>query len=120
MSLMDHARGRGIWCYCLLVNHFTNDVGHKAISSQETWHFKASQPPGDHPFGAYFTTLSPTTRGLAARLRIPREKVAYVFTFSESTALLPLRGGRGEYVFYSPTDYEVPPGLQGSHGETGL
>lgn len=102
------------------MNHFTDVDGYKAISSQTTWHFKASQPPGDHPFGAYFTTLPPDTRNLAARLRIPREKVACVFMFTEAKPLQPLRGGRREYVFYSPTDYDVPRELQVDHKSTGL
>jgi hypothetical protein len=102
------------------MNHFTNDDGYKAISSQPTWTFKASQPPGDHPFGAYFTTLDEKERGLAARLRIPREKLAYIFSFSPKGGLQPLPGGRGQYIFYSPTDYSVPPELQDRHGPTEL
>lgn len=38
---------------------------------------------GDHPFGAYFTTLESDEPNLATKLRIPREKLRYVFRFKE-------------------------------------
>jgi hypothetical protein len=100
--------------------HYTDRDGYNAIGSQGTWLFHAGQPPGDHPVGAYFTTLGPDTKNLAQRLRIPRSKVKYVFEFSGSDGLEPLPGGRGEYIFYSPTDYEVEPSRQIFAGETGL
>jgi len=102
------------------MNHFTNRDGYMAISSQPTWLFKAAQPPGDHPFGAYFTTLDTTAPGLAARLRIPREKLAYIFSFNPPGELQPLPGGRGDYIFFSPTDYPVPRAAQTFGGPTGL
>lgn len=86
--------------------HYTNSEGHKAIASQTTWRFKAAQPPGDRPFGAYFTSLRPC-RNLCARLRIPKEKTQYVFCFSREDGLCRLEGGRGDYVWYSPEDYYV-------------
>jgi hypothetical protein len=92
-----------------------------------TWNFKAAQPPGDHPFGAYFTTLTETTPLLARRLRIPKEKVEYVFSFADVGDLKKLRGDRGEISRYSPADYPVEPPrqseppratkLMGIHGE---
>jgi hypothetical protein len=87
--------------------HYTDGSGYKPISAGQVWVFKASRPPGSHHTGAYFTTLGPTTRNLAIRLRIPRSKLAYVFSFTGQEGLQPLAGGRGEYVFWSPTDYNV-------------
>jgi len=87
--------------------HYTDDEGYKAIGSLPVWVFRASKPPGDHPKGAYFTTLAPGARKLALRLRIPRAKLAFVFCFRDNEDLIPLRGGRGRFVFYSPTDYAV-------------
>lgn len=87
--------------------HYTDQAGYNAIRSQVVWRFVASQPPGGHPFGAYFTTLGRDTPNLAQRLRIPRSKVEYVFEFVDEGDLTPLPGGRGQYIFYSPTDYLV-------------
>jgi len=75
------------------MNHFTDKPGHDAISSQPDWCFKASRPPGGHPQGAYFTTLESTAPNLAMRLRIPREKLAFVFQFADAGDLAPLRAG---------------------------
>lgn len=87
--------------------HCTDRDGYNAIKSQPVWRFVASQPPGAHPFGAYFTTLGRDTPNLAQRLRIPRSKVEYFFEFRDVGDLRPLPGGRGQYIFYSPTDYLV-------------
>jgi hypothetical protein len=89
------------------MNHFTDQTGYNAIRSQTIWRFLANQPPGNHPFGAYFTTLAPGTPNLAARLRIPNAKLQFVFEFLDVGDLTPLPGGRGRYVFYCPTDYTV-------------
>lgn len=94
------------------MNHFTDRAGFNAISANQPWHFRAAQPPGGHPFGAYFTTLEPGTRHLASRLGIPKEKMAYVFSFVDVGDLVPLRGGRGDFIFYSPADYDVAQGRQ--------
>jgi hypothetical protein len=102
------------------MNHFTNKMGYKAIESQTDWCFKASEPPAGHPTGAYFTTLSPQTPNLAVRLRIPREKLEFMFRFFDAGDLRPLPGGRGAYIFYSPSDYVVVEGRQVSKGVTGL
>ncbi len=102
------------------MHHYTDKDGYNVIGSQPTWRFVAGQPPGEHPFGAYFTTLAPETPHLAKRLRIPRTKLAYRFEFTGSQGLAPLEGGRGAYVFFSPVDYLVEPPRQVYHGETGL
>lgn len=98
--------------------HYTNDDGYKAISSQPAWVFKASKPPGDHPRGAYFTTLPPGTENLAKRLFIRggADKVRFVFSFSGTEGLKPLEGGRGAFVFYCSEDYVVKESRQGPHG----
>lgn len=98
--------------------HYTDDGGHKAISSHPVWKFKAGKPPGNRPFGAYFTTLNPDTANLASRLRIPKRKLAYVFRFSGDEGLKPLEGGRGRYIFWSPSDYDVEVPRQLYHGRT--
>ena len=102
------------------MNHFTNRAGFNAIGSKPDWSFLASQPPADHPRGAYFTTLTPQTLNLAVRLRISREKLKFVFQFYDAGDLRPLDGGRGSYIFYSPTDYLVTEGRQQHKGSTDL
>ncbi len=66
--------------------------------------------------GAYFTTLSAETPNLAKFLRMPKRKLEYFFSFQDIGDLQPLRGGRGDYTFYSVDDYLVPPERQESHG----
>jgi hypothetical protein len=87
--------------------HYTDNAGSNAIGSQIVWCFEASQPPGEHPFGAYFTDLGPETPNLAKRLRIPRSKLEFMFCFEGREGLKNLPGGRGEHIFYSPEDYLV-------------
>src|SRR5207248_9227796 len=99
------------------MNHFTDRDGYNGIVAQPTWVFKASQPPGDHPVGAYFTTLGPETPKLSKKLGIPRRKLQYLFTFEDVGDLTRLPGGRGEFIFYSPTDYEVAADRQQYAGE---
>ena len=98
--------------------HYTDQVSFDAIRSQVAWYFEASQPPANHPFGAYFTTLGRETKNLAQRLRIPKSKIQYFFEFDAIGDLKALPGGRGQYIFYSPTDYEVEKSRQIDHGET--
>lgn len=98
--------------------HFTDQDGWNAIRSQVDWLFRAYQPPGDHPFGAYFTTLPANTTNLAKKLRIPRRKTEFVFCFQPINDLLQLPGGRGNFVFYSPDDYEVVSGRQNECGRS--
>jgi hypothetical protein len=104
------------------MNHFTDLSGWNAIRSQREWLFKAEQPPGDHPFGAYFTTLESGEPNLANKLRIPREKLAYVFSFRDRAPsdLSPLNGGRGKFIFFSPQDYAVEEVRQLANRGTGL
>lgn len=99
------------------MHHYTDKPSWNAIRSQVDWTFSASQPPGEHPFGAYFTTLHPTTPNLAARLRIPKAKTEYVFCFIDVGDLTPLPGGRGTFIFYFPGDYVVAQPRQLSSGE---
>ena len=89
------------------MNYFTDTKGYKGIRASLVWRFRAAQPPGVRPFGAYFTTLPARTRKLAKRLGIPKSKVEYVFSFIDQGDLSPLPGGRGAYIFNSSTDYEV-------------
>jgi hypothetical protein len=98
--------------------HYTDDAGYKAISSQVDWTFKASQPPGDRPFGAYFTTLRPEAHRFSARTRIPRGKQAFVFGFDGQDGLEPVDGGKGAYIFWSRVDYLVVKARQEYHGST--
>lgn len=98
--------------------HYTDQVGYNAIRSQVVWHFVAAQQPGQHPFGAYFTTLPPHAKNLAQRLRIPKNKIGHFFEFTDIGDLTPLPGGRGQFIFYSPTDYDVDPPRQVGHGAT--
>jgi len=98
--------------------HFTDQEGWNAIRSQVAWLFRAHQPPSDHPFGAYFTALPPNKTNLAKRLRIPRRKIEFVFCFQHADGLFQLPGGRGDYVWYSPTDYNVINNQQREHGRS--
>lgn len=100
--------------------HYTNKKGYDAIASQSTWLFKAFKPPGDHPTGAYFTTLPPSTKNLAKRLfvRGGGDKTNFVFSFSGGGDLKALDGGRGQFVFYSEADYPVEPLRQEVRGQT--
>lgn len=90
-----------------LLSHYTDKSGFQAIQAQVDWNFKATSPPGNHPQGAYFTTLDPRTRNIANRLRIPRLKVEYVFCFRDLQDLNHLAGGRGRFILYHPRDYRV-------------
>lgn len=96
--------------------HYTDDDGFKAIRAHPLWVFRATQPPGDHPRGAYFTTLRPDAANLSKRLRIPKAKITFVFYFSDGSDLKPLQGGRGAFIFYSPDDYSVEKSRQLDHG----
>ena len=77
------------------------------MRASSPWQFRASQPPGERPFGAYFTTLPPGTPNLAKKLGIPKSKLEFVFTFIDTGDLTPLRGDRGRWIFYSLGDYYV-------------
>ena len=94
------------------MNHFTDKDGYNGIRATPTWRFTAAQPRGNHPIGAYFTTLTARAPNLAQRLGVPKRKTEYLFTFDGDHGLKPLRGGRGEFIFYSESDYEVVPERQ--------
>ena len=99
------------------MNHYTNKTGYNSIRAASPWHFRASQPPGDHPFGAYFTTLPPDHPKLARKLRIPKAKCEYLFSFVDLGDLLRLDGDRGDWIFYAPQDYDVEKVRQTYSGE---
>jgi hypothetical protein len=100
------------------MHHYTDKTGYNSVRSTVVWRFKASEPPRDHPFGAYFTQLGPGTKNLALRLRIPREKVEFVFVFRDAGDLIRLRGQRGDSIVYSPQDYLVEGPRQIDSGES--
>jgi hypothetical protein len=103
-----------------LLFHYTDSDGWKAIASQADWMFKASQPPRPdvHPFGAYFTSLPTTTRNLTKLLRLPRSKTEFFFSFADVEDLRAFRGGRGDFILYSPEDYSVSKARQRDNGPT--
>jgi hypothetical protein len=84
------------------------------------WLFKAFKLPGEHPKAAYFSTLPPGTKNLSKRLFVRgcAEKTKFFFSFSGGEDLRRLRGGRGDYIYYSEEDYTVVRERQGPHGET--
>src|SRR5207244_1149246 len=78
------------------------------------------RPPTDKEstlFAAYFTTLPPDTKNLAIRLGIPRTKTEYVFAFVAANDLTPVDSDRGEFIFYSPSDYLVAEDRQQFQGK---
>ncbi len=95
-----------------LMFHYTNKSAFNAIHVQPIWLFKISKPPCENPAGAYFTTLHEDTPLLANKLRIPREKLAFRFSFGDANDLQPIRGDRGRFILYSPKDYQVEPDRQ--------
>jgi len=100
--------------------HFTDKDGNNAIRSQIVWRFKAHQQRAEHlPFGAFFTTLEFGAPAFSARTRIPKDKQGFFFRFQDAGDLKRLDGGRGAYIFYSPTDYDVGPDRQAGCGPTG-
>ena len=48
-------------------HHYTNLAGYNGIRAAVVWHVFAAKPPGNRPFGAYFTILPPGTKLLAKR-----------------------------------------------------
>ncbi len=98
--------------------HYTDKKGYNGIPCGTWWRFLAHKPPCEHPCGAYFTNLSRTTKHLALKLRIAKEKTDYYFEFLDCNTLLSLKGGRGKYIFYSLEDYTVERPRQLSSGST--
>ena len=101
--------------------HYTDRAGYNSIRAMIEWRFRAGQPiPRGHPFGAYFTPLGPETPKAKLRmLFVPERKREFVFAFEDLGDLIPLRGGRGLYVVYSPEDYVVERSRQLDHGASG-
>ncbi|HUG92811.1 MAG TPA: hypothetical protein VML55_18360 [Planctomycetaceae bacterium] len=88
--------------------HYTDKPGYNAIRATVEWCFRATQPPARHnPVGAYFTLLPPGTPLLAKRIRVPKSKTEFAFSFVDAGDLKPLRGRRGRYILYSKSDYTV-------------
>lgn len=100
------------------MHHYTDKSGYNGIRSTPDWLFKGSQPPGDHPFGAYFTTYGPETKNLALRLRIPVKKLGHVFVFMDARDLIQLRGQRGDFILFSREDYLVEESREIDSGES--
>lgn len=98
------------------MNHFTDGNGYKGIRATPVWRFRARRPPGNRPFGEYFTTLPPKAPNLARRLGIPKSKLEYVFSFIDHGDLKRLAGSRGLFI-YSPVDYEVEADRQTYQGK---
>ena len=90
-----------------LVFHYTNREGYNGIQGT-VWSFHARKQRVDKkPYGAYFTRLRPGSSNFVRRLRLPKSKRKFVFAFLDVQDLTELRGDGGEYILYSPTDYEV-------------
>src|SRR5437868_14955134 len=90
------------------MNHYTNKKGYNAIQAVSPWCFRARrQRIRSKPFGAYFTTLLPSAPNFVRRVRLPKAKREYRFSFTDVGDLLPIPGPRGKDVFYSPHDYYV-------------
>lgn len=85
---------------------------------ESSWRFRAGQPPGKHPYGAFFTPLPPGTPNLAKRLGIPKRKLKFVFAFTDAEDLKPLRGDRGKHVCYAGENYFVSEDRQQYSGKT--
>jgi len=103
------------------MNHFTDKPGYQAIRSQPTWVFKAGKPRAKHnPVGAYFTDYSPDEPNLSVKVFVPKDKLQFLFSFSDANDLLPLPGGRGRerHIYYSPEDYSVERERQLFEGES--
>src|SRR5665213_1494999 len=79
--------------------HYTDRSGWNAIRSQKIWIFLASRPQAAHrPSGAYFTDIAPTDANLKTlykRIRVPKVKQDYVFSFTGTQELSQLEGGTG-------------------------
>lgn len=91
------------------IHHYTNKTAYNAIRAQVDWCFLAGKPSArQHEIGAYFTDLGPATPNLAYRIRVPREKLEFVFSFINVGDLEPLKGQRGKHIYFSRVDYVVP------------
>jgi hypothetical protein len=99
--------------------HYTDKEGYNAVRANPTWRFRAHQPPKkENPVAAYFTTLSPATKLLAAKLRVGKGKIEFVFEFEDAGDLKRLNPDRELHVFISPLDYNVERERQEYSGPT--
>lgn len=93
--------------------HYTDKDGYNGIKAQKQWHFLPAQPQArDRPKGVYFTDISPAPenlRTLFKRLRIPKVKQGYVFSFVGREGLTHLNKGRGRdrFILFSAEEYVV-------------
>ncbi|MFI8436171.1 RHS repeat-associated core domain-containing protein [Streptomyces sp. NPDC079020] len=95
---------------CLVtVYHYTNKSGYNGIRAGNPYKIK----PGDSKNGAgpFFTTRSPadlTAPGAFKKLGITNEKSQYVMELQvPQSALVPLRGDRGKFIFAIPAGVTV-------------
>jgi hypothetical protein len=95
---------------CLVtVYHYTNKSGYNGIRAGNPYKIK----PGDSKNGAgpFFTTRSPadlTAPGAFKKLGITNEKSQYVMELKvPQSALVPLRGDRGKFIFAIPAGVTV-------------
>ncbi|WP_404786855.1 RHS repeat-associated core domain-containing protein [Streptomyces pristinaespiralis] len=95
---------------CLVtVYHYTNKSGYNGIRAGNPYKIK----PGDSKNGAgpFFTTRSPadlTAPGAFKKLGITNEKSQYVMELQvPQSALVPLRGDRGKFIFSIPAGVTV-------------
>lgn len=89
------------------VYHYTGKPAWNAIRLQKDWTFKASQPPGDRPYGVYFTTLRIDAPLFYKKTRIPVEKQEYVFVFVGKDGLEERDDGKRPYILICATDLTV-------------
>jgi len=90
------------------MNHYTDRNGYNGIRAVSPWRFRAGrQRMKSKPYGAYFTTLIPTDANFVRRVRLPKAKRQFRFSFKDVGDLVPLPGPGGKWVCYSPTDYLV-------------
>jgi len=90
------------------IHHYTNKKGYNAIRAVPVWCFQTGpQRTRAKPYGAYSTTLQPSDPNFVRRVRLPRTKREYRFSFADLNDLTSLLGPGGQFVFYSSTDYYV-------------
>jgi len=95
--------------------HYTDRKGYNGIrSGGKIMIFKATeQRRSGNPTGVYFTTLPPSTpnKELVPRIQISRDKSQFYFAVRlKPGRLIPLRGGKGIFILYSPVDVVLPNG----------
>ncbi|MBB5959673.1 RHS repeat-associated protein [Saccharothrix tamanrassetensis] len=90
------------------VFHYTDKKSFGGITSGKDLTFKSSSPKKGNPHGVYVTTRSPGEVDLG-KIGMVNSKATHVIDFMvDQHKIRPLRGGRGSYVQYSPTDLTVP------------